>query len=166
MNDTNSAATLHVFEKAGLGKAPFKFIGSRVSKHQDAPGSPVRAGSTCEFCGMSIMNVFDLQGACGSRFHVGSECVLKTGDAGLRKVVAAAKRAHDRKLREARDAKKTAELVTLIADHASDLAALPHPLDWRADKGDTFGDYAAWMMDHCGASGRGRLLKEVKAVLA
>ena len=58
---------LHPFEKAGLGKAPF-----HCTHVEDAP-------SGCQFCGTAIRYRYYINGADGSSFYVGSDCVAKTG---------------------------------------------------------------------------------------
>lgn len=84
----------HRFELAGLGKAPFVVTGMHVAKYQACPDAPVQPGSSCDYCGTAIMYVYGIQGADGSRFKVGCDCVAKTGDAGLVKQTKRALRAH------------------------------------------------------------------------
>lgn len=74
---------IHVFEKAGLGKAPFHVSGFHVSKYQACPGAPIQCGTSCDYCGTGIMNVFEIKDSNGKGFKVGCDCVAKTGDAGL-----------------------------------------------------------------------------------
>lgn len=59
--------TLHPFEKAGLGKAPFHCVGVEDND------------SHCQFCGTPIRYRYYIHGEDGSEFHVGSDCVNKTG---------------------------------------------------------------------------------------
>jgi hypothetical protein len=84
---------VHVFETAGLGKAPFKFVGYYVDRGRTyttpqgltvtvgAPGQPT---GTCDYCTKNIAHCFQIESADGKKFVVGSECVMKTGDAGLK----------------------------------------------------------------------------------
>lgn len=60
----------HPFQRAGLGRAPFTCTGV------DDAGA---RGEKCSFCSTSIRYVYHIQGADGSRFQVGSECVKQTG---------------------------------------------------------------------------------------
>lgn len=60
---------LHPFERAGLGKAPFRLAYLAIG------------GSCCDYCGTGIVRQFWVQGADGSTFKVGCECVRKTGEA-------------------------------------------------------------------------------------
>lgn len=75
--ETTATPAIHPFEKAGLGKAPFRCIGHHVSKYQACPGAPVQPGSSCDYCGQGIMDVFTIKGADGKTFKVGCDCVYK-----------------------------------------------------------------------------------------
>jgi hypothetical protein len=66
-------AGVHPFEAAGLGQAPFRLVGS----YQQRPAT------ACEFCGTSIVNVFQIEGADRRGFIVGCECVRKVDEGGL-----------------------------------------------------------------------------------
>ncbi len=76
---TPSAVTMkqHPFEKAGLGVAPFRLVGVSQSTYQACHGAPIQPGTSCDYCGTGIMYVFMVQGACGSKFKVGCDCVEK-----------------------------------------------------------------------------------------
>lgn len=78
---------IHKFEAAGLGVGPFKVVGFEIMKFQACQGAPVQPGTSCDYCGTGIMNVYFIQSADGRKFKVGSDCVAKTGDAGLKKTV-------------------------------------------------------------------------------
>lgn len=157
--------TVHPFERAGLGKAPFRFIGMTESKFQAAPGEPVRAGSTCDYCPSAIMMVYRIKSADGREFKVGCECVRKV-DAKLAKAVDAATRAHKRAKREA-EAKDVEQLLhTVLACQANrdKLAAPPHPVTFMAANGKTLLDWADWMLARAGAKGRKEALAAVERV--
>lgn len=147
----------HKFEIAGLGKAPFKVLGFSVEKYQAGPGAPIQPGGSCDFCGTAIMNTFWIQGSGQDdrRFKVGCDCVAKTGDDGLKKVTDATIRKHQRKLRHAREAARidAARYALETETVCNALAAQPHPLAWRAAKGDTLLDWANWMMENSGNAG-------------
>lgn len=93
----------HVFEVAGLGLAPFKFVGVEEKVHV-IPGVGSKAGSSCDYCGHAIRWAHWIVSADGKRFKVGSECVAKTGDEGLvsatKDAIKLAKRAIKAKKRE------------------------------------------------------------------
>jgi hypothetical protein len=175
---TAPATTIHKFEAAGLGRAPFKFVG--MVKQDIAYGQAVvnseefRAGGilittapggACAYCGTYILNMFNIKSADGKVFHVGSECVQKTGDAGLKKVVAAKVREMDSKRRHAREAAQLVEGLAFLGrvDVAAFLAATPHPIKFRADAGETYLDSVAWMLANAGTSGKLRTVKAVRA---
>lgn len=149
----------HKFEARGLGKAPFVCVGSeyKVVTIGVIPPVIVKPGATCDYCGTAISNVFNIRSADNKRFHVGSECVNKTGDAGLiRKVNAEAKKIKDAKLNSA------FEKLFANSSAIEQLALTPHPKGWE---GKTFLDYADWMYNNAGAAGRTKLLKEINSVL-
>lgn len=160
---------IHVFEKAGLGKAPFAFVGS-YEHHEHAFGSNIQGliphgdyGTNCEFCGHYIRNVFLVESSDGKTFRVGSDCVTKTGDAGMiNKVKAILKEQRqererikrqeqweaERPEREAREAKMRAEdqarrdRLQQEYERVLPLAEkLPHPNYYFAGKGKTLKDY-------------------------
>ena len=81
MNDT--ANTIHPFEAAGLGIAPFRCTGvvekSGPIKYPNgmevgAPGQPM---GTCEFCGNGIKYCCQIVSHDGRHFEVGCDCVEK-----------------------------------------------------------------------------------------
>lgn len=166
-NSTNGGAVVHKFEAAGLGLAPFKVSGFEVMKYQACHGAPVQPGSSCDYCGTGIMNVYFITSADGKRFKVGSDCVAKTGDAGLRKVVDSQERKLAREKARATAAVKYQELKGLLADEATraKLGAVPHPVPARAAKGETLLTWADWMCFYSGAAGRAKTLKAVRAAL-
>lgn len=158
---------LHPFERAGLGKAPFRFVGMTVSKFQAAPGEPVRAGSSCDYCPSAIMKVYWIQSADGREFKVGCECVRKV-DAKLAKSVDAATRDHKRAKRET-EAKDVEQLLhTALACKATrdKLATAPHPVTVMAASGKTLLDWADWMLARAGAKGRKEALAAVERACA
>jgi hypothetical protein len=76
------AAHMHPFERANLGTAPFRCVGGYVSKFQAVPGDPscpIQPGTSCDYCGQGIMNVFVVKGSDGRKFKVGSDCIDKAG---------------------------------------------------------------------------------------
>lgn len=135
-NTINSPATIHVFEVAGLGSAPFTFVG--VDYNQK--------GTHCDYCGTAIVNVFWVRGSCGKTFKVGCDCIAKTHDAGLIRIVDGIQRKHDRDMREAKAKAIRAELVAMSTDllMMETLTAKAHPLGYMKDAGyvkDANGNY-------------------------
>lgn len=175
---TDAPSTIHPWEAAGLGKAPFRWLGvSRkvgpvrtvladgTTLEQGAPGQPM---GSCAFCGMGIAECHEIKGACGALFIVGCDCVRRVYAAGDR-VLTQAETA-SRKLRNeaarARAACKAeqveAELTRLLADEPTRarLAALPGP------EFGTMLEHADWMARRAGATGRAKVLQTVQAALA
>lgn len=170
---------VHKFERAGLGQAPFRCVGfseERGPIRRALPngvmmeiGSPGQPMGTCDYCGQGIANVFHILSADGRRFKVGCDCVQKTGDAGLVKVVS--KQAN--KIRREATAKRNAErIAALRAELAADykltdlLKSRPHPLAWRAEQGDTRLDWVTWMLKNSGETGRMKVVRWVDKLKA
>ena len=176
----NETKEIHPFERAGLGKAPFRYVGAA---HQDLCYGEVilnrkeyeetgvrlttKPGGTCAFCGTYIVRMYDIESADGKRFHVGCECALKTSDAKLVTAVKAAQRKVNRDARKDLAARKHVELKTLLADPdvRAALESKPHPHAGRAALGDTLLSYLEWMRDHSGNRGTAKTLKLLKAAL-
>jgi len=152
--------TVHCFEKAGLGLAPFRYAGM---VHQDiAYGERVlgsiggctlttKPGSTCDYCGTAITNIFRVESADGRSFKVGCECIKKTGDEGLIRRVQADVTKMERERRQARKLAKAAAEKAYCEDvlvrQMGSLLSLPHPHPYRASQGETLADWARWMAE-------------------
>jgi hypothetical protein len=126
------ALVVHMFEGAGLGEAPFKCTGVTAG------------GGACQFCGTPILYRFYLRGADGKEFFVGSDCVKKTGDAGL---IAYVEKELKRRIQEQKASlaeRKIAALEAAIMDEptAEKIRAIPHPDKYfREVQKKTFLDY-------------------------
>lgn len=96
----SAVPAIHVFEKAGLGRAPFRCVGvasipssslaaSNSDAYRNAMASlPQNIGvGSCRYCGTCLVHNFIIVSADDRRFVVGCDCVAKTGDAGLAKEV-------------------------------------------------------------------------------
>ena len=64
---------MHTFEAHGLGKAPFECVDMDVGEHL----------TRCDFCGRAIRVYCTIRSADDRQFHVGHDCVNRTGDKGL-----------------------------------------------------------------------------------
>ena len=172
---------VHPWERCGLGVAPYRCVGSAVVTYQACHGAPVQPGSSCDYCGQGIMNVYSVQAACKSVFKVGCDCVRKTCSEkeGVRTAVETADRKHRNALakvsRDKRDAAAKDALATLRAEHEFALAAMPHPRAADTTPGSASNlyfsgmsalDWLDFMLKACGATGRAKLLKEARALLA
>lgn len=163
-------APTHKFERAGLGKAPFRVTGFSREVFQAIPGDPncpIQPGTSCDYCGQGIMYVAWILSADGKRFKVGTNCVEQTGDRGL---IKAAKTAEAKILRERRwnkNAEKVDAIKAMLADPAvaATLASHPHPREWAAKQGKTLLDWAEWMMQNAGVRGKIEVGKVVAAAM-
>ena len=164
-----TTTTVHPFEKAGLGLAPFRYVGM---VHQDirdgvrhlgetAGGCYITTnpGGTCDYCGMAIVNMFTIKSADGKTFKVGCDCLAKV-DAKLTvraKVdVKAKKKAADAaRIKAARESLPRAESLRLA----------PHPTAWGAANGKTMADWCEWMFVNAGTTGKLNAARVVEKAL-
>jgi len=140
-------ATIHTFEAAGLGKAPFRL--NHVTSE----------GGFCQFCGTMIVFRFYIDGTDSRQFYVGSDCVMKTGDNGLMRVVEREVKLRQAALKKTRDEERLVELRSHLAVPAvtESLSKQPHPYAWHARQGKTMKDYAEWIMRHGGNTAKMKL---------
>jgi len=96
----------HIFETAGLGSAPFTFVGNERKYFQACPGAPLQCGGSCDYCGTGIVDMYHIQSSDGRSFKVGCECVKKTGDLGLIAKIKQVRSARAKALRVARNEAK------------------------------------------------------------
>jgi hypothetical protein len=165
----------HQFEIAGLGKAPYVFLGVEKRVYCACQGAPAQPGSTCDYCGTGIMLLYWLRSAVGREFKVGCDCILKTNsDRALRVAVENAKQQHDREMREARaEKKRIADLARInaakerLSEIAEKLRAEPHPMAASGPffAGKTRLDWAEWMLEHAGMSGRLSVARAIESLL-
>ena len=152
-NTSIAGSFTHVFQAAGLGKAPFHFKEFTVGDTQ------------CDYCATHIHNIFWIQSSDNRTFKVGCDCVEKTEDQGLRRVVSRAWREHQTMLRKTRE-KRILESIENEVLHNEEtrnlLRSMPHPLGFQ---GKTFLDYGIWMCSNAGTSGKMRLAKMVNKAL-
>lgn len=162
-SDNPAEVGVHVFERAGLGLAPFRFVGFYTAKFQACPGALVQPGTSCDYCGTGIMYVCRIKSADGKFFKVGCDCVAKTGDAGMIQAYKKSPeyRAHQRELAHAKDQVKTAELNEILARPLvqASLKSQPHPVAHFAGQGKTYLDYIKYCLGGSGAAGRASWLK-------
>lgn len=165
---------VHPFERAGLGRAPFKFAGlaqqdmcygqAILNRAEVDAGAEfeitTKPGGTCAYCGTYIVVMCDIVSADGKRFHVGTDCAEKCCGP---KLVAAVKREANklkRTKRAAKSATQAAELDAILVEDAvrAKLESLPHP----TRPGETLLGYAEWMVKRAGARGRANALRVIK----
>ena len=166
----------HVFEKAGLGKAPFRLVGLETTSDRIALNHERQSNgltytpnycTSCAYCATAIMDAYIIQSSDGKRFKVGCECVKKTGDLGIILAVKTAKAKKDREYRHAREACKLREGAELMADQRvrDFLSKYPHSKEWAAARGDTLLDEITWLIKNSGVSGTLRAYARVKNLI-
>lgn len=161
-------SSVHKFESAGLGKAPFRCVGvseergprtvnmNGVAVQVGAPGQPM---GTCAYCGQGIAYCYQIQSADGKRFIVGSDCVEKTGDNGMIDLVKRAENKRKTARRHDTEAEKIKAgepgIRAAIEANQDKLSRYP----WRAEKGETLGDELEWLWKNSGTAGKLKLIK-------
>lgn len=110
--------TLHPFEAAGLGLAPFKFVGCYKNVFVACPGAPAKAGGTCDFCYQGIMYCNTVQSSDGKQFVVGCDCIRRLGSADNR-LLSQAERAMANLKKEQKDAERKAKQEKREAERAA-----------------------------------------------
>ena len=158
---TATETTIHPFEKAGLGKAPFRYIGA-IDQPTNRDGMVIcgtykgvqvetKAGGTCDYCGMAIINMYKVRSADGHTFRVGCDCLKKVDIINPSTLKADVKKAKDAKA-DQRIASAKAMLATESV--RASLASKPHPALWAQSKGLTMLDQVEWLLAHAGRSGK------------
>lgn len=150
--------TIHPWERAGLGKAPFRFIGMEEKLYKS--GDHVQPGGCCAYCSQGIRYVFNCRSADGKVFGVGCDCIARVHAKGV-KVLTDAERAL-RNFKKAQAATKLAqfklEAKAVLAANPALLTDKPHP----SFAGKTLRDYVEWMFAHAGATGNRHACNIVK----
>ncbi len=174
---TTEANTVHPFERAGLGKAPFRFVGmaqqdfcygevilNRAEYERTGIALTTKPGGTCAYCGTAIKALCQILSADGKRFHVGCDCVNKVADSKLVAAVKVATRKADKAKRAIKANAVEAELLATLADETARarLQSHPHP---RGHHDGTLLSFAEFMARSAGAAGKARALKAIKGAL-
>jgi hypothetical protein len=164
--------TIHPFEAAGLGKAPFRYIGMEnqalnahgMRKIGETGGVEIstKPGGTCDYCGTYIVQMCNIVSADGNRFHVGCDCVGKVGDPELVRVVEQDAKKHRAALKANRDKARIAAATAKLPAVQGTLNAQPHPSEWGAKNGKTLLDYVRWMLENAGNAGKLRAAKMIE----
>lgn len=163
---------IHPFERAGFGHAPYKCTGHERRVYRAAPDAPAQPGSSCDYCGTAIVDVFWVKSADGVAFKVGSDCIAKTLR-GFDKTIPPDFRAEFLAMeREKREEKREAARARVAAavEHARETLASvpalfttqPHPYEYHAKQGKTLRDYYEWILAHGGDHGKRDVCKKVK----
>ena len=171
---------IHPWEKAGLGKAPFRWmgiteeIGPRVYAQPDGTtltvGSEGQPMGCCAYCGQGIAECHHIRSADGKNFTVGCDCVRKVNAKGS-KVLTAAEKASRARVTDRRRARESAaiaegEQFLARADVRAFLVSRPSLTKWRAEQGDTLADYIDFVWPRCGHAGKLRLIAQIREAFA
>lgn len=170
--------TVHPFERAGLGTAPFRYVGStdtaagvdgmglrRVGETADGHTVHTTPGGTCAYCGMAIVILCKVRSADGRRFHVGTDCIARVGEWDPRLAAAAkrAKLARNRARKAARDGARIAAALEALPAARANLEAQPHPSPRAAARGLTLADWVDFIFERGGTAGKLRACKAIEA---
>jgi hypothetical protein len=141
----------HVFELANLGIGPFRL------HHVTAEGGK------CQYCNTPIVFRFYIKSADDRIFFVGSDCVMKTRDEGLIRVVEAEVKKHQSVLRKKRENAKLEALKNFLSDanNIAFLASKPHPVKYWAKIGKTLKDHVDYIMRLGSKTEKLRLAKDL-----
>jgi hypothetical protein len=169
---------IHPWEKYGLGKAPFAWLGvfEDIGPHKyehdgitTEIGSPGQPMGCCAYCGQGIAECHQIRSADGKQFVVGCDCVRRIESEGS-PVYTSTERAHrdlanaKAKARStARDKWVKSRLDEILADPTvvSAMSAKPSVYPAQSAKGATRLDDWKWLIGRCGMSGRARMLKNL-----
>lgn len=151
-------STVHCFERAGLGVAPFYFTGQMTEKVFVVPGCSPKPGSSCDYCGACIRYEFWVGSADQKTFKVGCDCIYKTGDRGLIKQISVAERkmkdmknAAAKERKNQRIAARIESAKQKLNNVRGSLSDKPHPNTYFAEQGKTLLDYVTWCFENrCG----------------
>lgn len=175
-NDSMAGQVVHVFEAAGLGKAPYRFLGVQTKVgpitmpdggQVGAPGQPM---GTCQYCGTGIKDCYYLRSTDGREFYVGCDCIRKAGDKSLIRYVKAEEAAKRRAKNHERNLKRwaaeaevrkglMAEVEAAMAEHRGALEARPHPYGFA---GKSLYDYMAHCLPQAGNTRLESFIKQIK----
>lgn len=183
---TATTPKIHPFEKAGLGLAPFRFVGFStdygphhlvikganglpVEVTVGAPGQPM---SSCDYCGQGIGDVYHVKSSDGRSFKVGCDCIRKVGaDKMVANYSAVEKEAKKVKnaAAKSRDGARADAASALVFDEGEKndrvrevLASRPHP----TIDGLTLQDYVSFMFSQAGRSGQMKVVRIVEKIVA
>lgn len=148
---------VHVFEH--LGKPPYKYTGFAELVFINPCTGAAKAGGSCDHCGTAIRNAFYFTSADGKTFKVGSSCVNKSGDKGLRKFVSQ----ETKKLKAQREQAELPllrkQLAELIQEVQPKTSQMEHPNKHYASQGKTLHEYFAFCANGASATKARRMIR-------
>lgn len=151
---------IHKFESAGLGQAPFRYVGYQEITYQACPGAPVVAGGSCDYCGACIRDAFFIESADHKKFKVGSDCIYKIGDAGLVDTVKRAANQVKTQKRHEREKQFIALNEEKMIEKFAKLSDIKHPNSYFAEQGKTMRDYQLFLYQNRGPAAKIKMIKE------
>ena len=157
-----AGTTVHRFEVAGLGLAPYRYLGCTESVFRTPDGTE-RAGASCDYCATSIRWVYRFLSADRREFKLGSDCIAKADDAGLLRIVDREEMKRRREKSAAKAARATDDLAATIEAKREALQSAPHSKAWMAAKGATMLDEATWWLENAGTAGRTKMARRLRA---
>jgi hypothetical protein len=127
---TDTPPLKHMFEQEGLGLAPYTFLGVE----------PI-PGAHCQFCNTPIVYLFWLRSADNKVFYVGSDCILESGDAGLKVIIDPIIKEHRAKMARQRHDALIDAFKTFLVAHPTFFAddVRPHVSMYRSANSQTIG---------------------------
>lgn len=164
----------HVFEKAGLGKAPYRYLGITTTSDRAALNAEAKANgemyttnycTCCDYCYTAINDAYRLESADGKRFKVGCECIKKAGDKGLEKQIDKDRKRVAREKRHAREAKQLAEAEAWCRENSKRLSEIPSTNEHGRKRDESLLDQLRWYWKHAGTSGKLRMYRHAKSLL-
>lgn len=135
---------VHVFEH--LGQAPYRYDGYDEILFINPITGSAKAGGACDHCGTAIRHAFYFVSNDGKRFKVGSSCIEKSGDKGLRKFVSEEQRKAKAAKEVAELPKLKEELVRLLGEKQEKAKSLGHPNFHFSQQGKTYYDYVEFFL--------------------
>jgi hypothetical protein len=167
---------LHPFESAGLGKAPFKFVGfyrdigpKPMGDGMTTIGAPGQPMGTCDYCLNGIANCYQIASADGKHFVVGCDCVdklcnptnLPASRLAHDKVYQAVKAAQRKATNEARQLREKAKIAE-GQKWADENEQLLRATQNGFRPGESLWDQYVWFMNNAGNAGKIKILKQLK----
>ncbi len=159
--------TVHPFERAGMGKAPFRLCSEGEKERQRRLGGGF---AFCDACGTQISRVFYVKSSCGKVSMAGCDCIEKLAnfEPELTKKVQAIVRDQNRKRAAINKIKKTEavkETLELLNDPEvkATLGRLPHPKGWSDQ---TLFTWCCWMANNAGAKGKAEVAEVIQFNMA
>jgi len=157
--DELKLGALHPFEKKGLGKYPYSYLGVK-EKIYTYPNGHITPVGCCDYCGNGLKFEFSLQSSDGLVFKVGSDCIKKAFD--LSDPITAKVNSTIKGLEKTKKQSKLENLIALIETKKDDLLLRDHPNEYMKIKGFSYFDYCLYVKSHGSEKTRLKLFKELQ----